>query len=165
MSRPVSPRTAAIGGRILRTRWLVRAPIRLYRARLGALLGPRMLMLEHIGRTSGARRYVVLEVFGHPDPATYLIVSGFGTKAQWFRNLQADPNARVWVGSRRPAAALAERLGDDAADAALEEYVHRHAKAWARLRPVVEDTLGRPIERGADIPIVALHLQPGSGGS
>ncbi|HTM84573.1 MAG TPA: nitroreductase family deazaflavin-dependent oxidoreductase, partial [Mycobacterium sp.] len=39
----------------------MRAPIWLYRARLGALLGSRLLMLEHRGRTSGARRYVVLE--------------------------------------------------------------------------------------------------------
>jgi deazaflavin-dependent oxidoreductase (nitroreductase family) len=159
MTTPVSPRAAALGGRILRTRWLMRAPIWLYRARLGALLGSRTLMVEHIGRTSGARRYVVLETFGHPDPATYLIVSGFGTKAQWFRNLMANPDARVWVASRRPVPAVAERLDDAAADAALEEYVRRHPKAWGRLRPVVEDTLGRPIDSGADIPIVALHLQ------
>ncbi len=160
MTTPVSPRVAAVGGRILRIRWLMRTPIWLYRARLGAILGSRMLMVEHIGRTSGARRYVVLETFGHPDEATYLIVSGFGTRSQWFRNLMANPNARVWVGSRRPVPAVAERLDDTAADAALEDYARRHTKAWAKLRPVVEDTLGRPIERGADIPIVALHLQP-----
>lgn len=159
MTTPVSPRIARLGGRILRTRWLVRAPIGLYRARLGALLGSRMLMLEHTGRTSGATRYVVLEVFGHPDPSTYLIVSGFGERAQWYRNLKADPRVRVWVGSRRPAPALAERLDDAAADAALDDYTRRYAKGWAKLRPVVEDTLGRPLERGRDIPIVALHLQ------
>jgi hypothetical protein len=39
---------------LLRTRWIVRAPVGLYRARLGFLLGPRMLMLEHTGRKSGA---------------------------------------------------------------------------------------------------------------
>lgn len=160
MTTPVSPRIAAVGGRILRTRWLMRTPIWLYRARLGAVLGSRMLMLEHTGRTSGATRYVVLEVFGHPDASTYLIVSGFGERSQWLRNLDAHPHARVWVGSRRPAPALAERLEATAADAALDDYTRRHVTAWAKLRPVVENTLGRPIERGRDIPIVALHLQP-----
>ncbi len=151
-------RLATIGGRLLRTRWLVRAPIGLYRAGLGFLLGSRMLMVEHIGRVSGARRYVVLEVFGHPEPDTYLIVSGFGTRAQWYRNLQANPSARVWVSGRRGAPAIAERLADAEADAALEAYVARHSAGWERFRPVVENTLGGPIERGADLPILALRL-------
>ncbi len=155
-----TPRLATIGGRLLRTRWLVRAPIGLYRAGLGFLLGSRMLMVEHIGRVSGARRYVALEVFGHPEPDTYLIVSGFGTTAQWYRNLRANPSARVWVRGRRGVPATAERLADAEADAALEAYVARHTASWERFRPVVENTLGGPIERGADLPILALHLGP-----
>lgn len=47
-----------LGARLLRTRAFVRAPIPLYRAGLGFLLGPRLLMLEHIGRKPGARRGV-----------------------------------------------------------------------------------------------------------
>jgi hypothetical protein len=46
-----------IGARVLANRALMRAPIWLYRARLGFLFGSRTLMLEHIGRKSGARRY------------------------------------------------------------------------------------------------------------
>ncbi len=160
MTTPVSPRVAAAGGRILRTRWLMRMPIWLYRARLGAIFGSRMLMVEHIGRTSGARRYVTLETFGHPDEATYLIVSGFGTKAQWFRNLMANPNARVWVGSRRPVPAIAERLDDAAADAALEDYTRRHAKAWAGCDRSSRTRSGGRSNAAADIPIVALHVRP-----
>ena len=34
----------------------MRAPILLYQARLGALFGHRLLMLEHIGETEAARR-------------------------------------------------------------------------------------------------------------
>ena len=41
---------------LLRVRWLVRAPVWLYRARLGILVGDRLLMLEHLGRRSGRRR-------------------------------------------------------------------------------------------------------------
>ena len=55
-----------LGARALRTRWLVRAPINLYRVGLGFLFGTRLLMLEHVGRRTGARRYVVLEVVDRP---------------------------------------------------------------------------------------------------
>ena len=37
-----------------------------------------------------------------PRPATYIVASGFGQRAQWFRNLRADPRVRVWTGSRSP---------------------------------------------------------------
>ena len=73
----------------------MRAPIWLYRAGLGFVFGSRVLMLEHIGRKSGARRYVVLEVVGHPAPEIYIVASGFGEHAQWFRNLMAHPRVRV----------------------------------------------------------------------
>jgi deazaflavin-dependent oxidoreductase (nitroreductase family) len=160
---PRPSRLAVLGGRLLRTRWLVRSPIWLYRARLGFLLGDRFCMIEHIGRTSGARRYVVVEVFGHPEPGTYLVVSGFGTGAQWYRNLAANPAARLWVGGRPPAAVTAVRLDDAEADAAFEVYVTRYARAWQKFRPVIEDTLGRPVERGADLPILALRRRTAEG--
>jgi deazaflavin-dependent oxidoreductase (nitroreductase family) len=76
----------------------MRAPIWIYRARAGALFGSRVLMLEHVGRKSGARRYAVLEVVDHPSPEVYVIASGFGRKAQWFLNIEADPRVRVYVG-------------------------------------------------------------------
>ncbi len=157
-SSPGSSRLGAAGNRILRTRWLVRAPIQLYKGRLGFLFGSRTMMVEHIGRTSGQRRYVVLEVFGHPEPDVYLVVSGFGARAQWYRNLQADPSARVWIRGRRAVPARAERLGDADADEALEVYIAKHPRAWAKLKSVIETTLAHPIERGSDLLVVALRL-------
>jgi hypothetical protein len=82
-SPPVSGAIGRTGARVLRNRRLMRAPIWLYQARLGFLFGSRMLLLEHIGRKTGARRYVVLEVVGHARPGTYVVVSGFGDRAQW----------------------------------------------------------------------------------
>jgi hypothetical protein len=82
MTPPVqSTAIGRVGARVLANRALMRAPIWLYRARLGFLFGSRTLMLEHIGRNSGARRYVVLEVVGHPTPDVYVIASGFGLRA------------------------------------------------------------------------------------
>lgn len=100
-------RLAEAGADLLRVRWFVRALIWLYRARLGAIFGGRLLMLEPRGRRFGKRHYVVLEVVEYPRPDSYVVVSGFGRKAQWYRNIEADPEVRVWLCSRCPAGAEA----------------------------------------------------------
>lgn len=150
-----------LGARLLRNRRLVRIPIWLYQARAGALMGSRMLMLEHIGRTSGQRRYAVLEVVDHPSAKTYVVASGFGTKAQWFRNICANPNVRVQIGSRPLATGIARVLDQQAADQALDTYRTRHPKQWEQFRQVVEKTLGQSIgDRDIPLPMVELRLQP-----
>jgi len=157
-TRPPS-RLAALGARILRSRPLMRAPIWIYKARAGALLGSRLLMLEHTGRKSGLRRYVVLEVVDHPAPDTYVVASGFGEKAQWFRNIKANPRVRVYTGSHPPKAATARIATQAEADRALAGYVRAHPRAWARFKPVLEHTLGSSItETDTPLPIVELRL-------
>jgi deazaflavin-dependent oxidoreductase (nitroreductase family) len=137
----------------------MRAPIWIYKARAGAMLSSRVLMLEHIGRKSGARRYVVLEVVDHPTPDTYVVASGFGEKAQWFRNVRANPRVRVYAGSRRPAAATARVLTQSEADRTLAVYVGRHPRAWRRFKDVLEETLESPItETNTPLPMVELRL-------
>jgi deazaflavin-dependent oxidoreductase (nitroreductase family) len=144
---------------VLRSRPLVRAPIWIYRARAGALFGSRILMLEHLGRRSGARRYAVLEVVDHPTADTYVIASGFGRKAQWFRNIQAEPRVRVWAGSRPPTPASARVLGQREADRTLAAYRSRHRRTWEQFRPVLEETLGVPItDTDTPLPLVELRL-------
>ncbi len=157
-TRPPS-RLAAVGARILRSRPLMRAPIWIYKARAGAVLGSRLLMLEHIGRTSGMQRYVVLEVVEHATPDSYVVASGFGEKAQWFRNIKANPRVRVYTESRAPAPATARIMTQQEADRVLGAYAGAHPQAWARLRPVLEHTLGRPIaETDTQLPLVELRL-------
>lgn len=157
-SRPPS-RLAAIGARILGSRPLMRAPIWIYKSRAGAVLGSRLLMLEHTGRTSGVRRYVVLEVVDQPTPASYVVVSGFGEKAQWFRNIKADPRVRVYTGSRAPKPATARIMIPQEADRVLSAHAQRHPQVWQRFKPVLEHTLGSPIaETNTPLPIVELRL-------
>lgn len=152
-------RLVAATTRLLRSRRLMRAPIWLYKFRLGGLLGSRLLMLEHIGRKSGVPRYVVLEVFEHAAPDSYVVASGFGDKAQWFRNMLADPRVRVYAGSRRPAPATARVLDAPDADRALAGYIQRHPGAWAQFKGVLEQTLGAEItETNTPLPLVELHI-------
>ena len=155
----LADRLVAAATRALRNRRLMRTPIVLYRARLGFLFGQRMLMLEHIGRKTGTRRYVVLEVIDRPDPATYVVVSGFGTRAQWFRNIVANHDVRIWTGGRGPARATAAILPPDRAAASLSRYIRHHPTAWKTMKPALENTLGSPIDdRGTTLPMVQLRL-------
>lgn len=151
-----------MGAAVLHVRWFVRAPIWLYRARLGAVFGSRLLMIEHIGRSSGLRRYVVLEVIDRPSPNCCVVVSGFGRRAQWLRNVEANPHVRVHLGSRAPVAAVARRLDPEATTASLGRYAHAHPRSWAKLRPLLEKTLGTPIgELGTGLPLIAIDLDQG----
>ncbi|RVW02212.1 nitroreductase family deazaflavin-dependent oxidoreductase [Rhodococcus xishaensis] len=120
-------------------RRFLRMPIALYRWHLGCLLGHRFLLLEHIGRRSGQTRRVVLELVNHDAvgrggeaPDGYVVAAGFGTKSDWFRNLEANPRAKVQVGSRR-AAVEAEFLDSDAGGDLMAHYGHVHPKFAVRL--------------------------------
>ena len=151
---------AAYAARLLRVRWFVRAPIAVYRARIGFVFGSRLLMLEHTGRKTGARRRVVLEVIGHPQRGTYVVASGFGARAQWFRNVRASPRVRIWTGRHVAVPATARLLGSDEAAAALSAYAARHPLAWAALEPVFEATLGAGANGSEPaLPLVALDTE------
>ncbi|MFR9805971.1 nitroreductase family deazaflavin-dependent oxidoreductase [Pseudonocardia sp. RS010] len=86
-------------------RWLrilLRLPRRLYAHGLGGLLGERFLQLTHTGRRSGRTYDTVLEVVHH-DRTTgeYVVVSGFGRGADWYRNVRARTPVAVTVGRHR----------------------------------------------------------------
>ncbi|KXP01024.1 nitroreductase family deazaflavin-dependent oxidoreductase [Tsukamurella pseudospumae] len=145
---------SALAARALRTRRLVRAPIWLFQHGLGRLMGPRMVMIEHVGRKSGEPRYVVLEVVDRPDVDTVVVCSGFGETAQWYRNLRAHPDCRVTVGNR-DRAARAELLDPTASDEVLERYRTAHPVAWERLRGAIEKAVQHPVD---GLPMVRLRL-------
>ncbi|WP_227998973.1 nitroreductase family deazaflavin-dependent oxidoreductase [Nocardia australiensis] len=146
-----------IGARALQTRWLVRTPIWIYRAGLGFLFGSRLLMLEHTGRHSGAQRFVVLEVVDKPQPDEYVIVSGFGTTAQWYRNIQANPQVRISTGFTRATTATATPMTDDESTTALAHYIQHHPKAWNKLRTTIEQATSRPVDT---LPMVKIRTHP-----
>ncbi|MCH9667402.1 MAG: nitroreductase family deazaflavin-dependent oxidoreductase [Actinomycetia bacterium] len=127
---------------------------------MGFVFGPRMLMLEHVGRKSGQRRYVVLEVIGHETPDSYLIASGFGESAQWFRNVMAEPHVRITTGRRKSIPAQARRISAAEADAALSTYIARHPRAWKTLRGIIAGSFdGRVDPPGIELPIVELTVE------
>lgn len=139
-----------------------RAPIALFRLGLGGLLGRRFVLLTHTGRRTGSERQVVLEVVGR-DGAGYLVASGYGRRAQWFRNIVADPRVRFQVGRHRYAGE-ARPLPPAESGRRLAEYAERHLRtAAALMRLVGQDVDGSPASYelvGSDpdrgVPLVAL---------
>lgn len=146
-------------------KWIFRVPDRLYRHRLGWLLGRRFLRLVHVGRRTGRRHATVLEVVRHdlrvPES---LVVSGFGPGADWLRNLEANGMAEVTIG-RRTFTADHRRLDVAEAIEVFADYERRNRA----IRPIVRRALswllgwrydgsGEARRRMAEqLPMIALH--------
>ena len=144
-------------------RWLLRMPILLYRLRLGWLLGSRFLLLHHIGRKSGLPRRTVVEVVDHDKARdVYAVASGWGTKADWYRNVLANPDVTIRVG-RRTLAVRAETLPPDVAAQALAQYRERYPRAARELSRVIGVNLAgasrEELEQivSESLPLVAFH--------
>lgn len=143
-------------------RLFVRAPLWLYRLRLGWLFGERLLLLNHTGRKSGRPRQAVIEVLRHDRAAdAYIVASGWGERADWYRNILSTPRVSIVVG-RRYLAALARRLPQEEAARELADYAGRHPTAFRRLSQLMvgEALAGDPAacERLARaVPVIALQ--------
>lgn len=150
----------ALAARLIRTRWLVRAPIGMFRAGLGFLFAGRLLLLEHTGRTSGQARYVVLETVSRSSATEVFVASGFGAQAQWLLNVRANAHCFVSVGWVRRAPAVAEVLDDQSAAAVLDDYAREHPRAWRELHSLMAELAGidDPV-----IPVVRLTLDTDPG--
>lgn len=140
-------------------RSILRAPIHLYRWRLGFLFGERLLMVTHRGRVTGAIHRTVVEVVEHdPEMSEYIVCSGTGPAADWYLNLVASPATEIQVRNRRwtPDQRL---LDDDEAARRFAGYERRHPKAARRLLQTMgnsyDGTDSGRLEMMAEMPMIA----------
>ena len=123
----------------------LRLPSSLYRFRLGGLLGQRFLLLTHRGRKSGLVRRTPLEVLHYyPHSRKSIVLSAWGTKADWYRNIEAGPPLEVETAGERYSPAP-RFLTTEEACAVITEYAIRNPLA-AR---VLEHAVGYPVIRSA----------------
>ncbi len=116
-------------------RALFRAPIYLYRLGLGWVFGQRILLLNHIGRVSGMQRQVILEVVEHdPTDGSFVVASGWGPAAAWYRNILHAPEVSIQVG-RRTIPATAVPLTAEQGSEIFARYAARHRAAATYLLP------------------------------
>jgi len=139
-----------------------RLPIWLYQHHLGWLMGERLLLLTHTGRKSGLPRYAVLEVVRYDQASdSYIIASGYGSEADWLRNIQHNPNVQVQCGARQ-LKTVAEQLPLVVAADELHRYAQRNPRTF---RALTKRLLGRNIDGSAeacrrlaaDVAVVALR--------
>jgi deazaflavin-dependent oxidoreductase (nitroreductase family) len=110
-------------------RFVLRLPVYLYRLRLGRLLGHRFLLLTHRGRRSGRVYRTVLEVIRYePSTREIVTVSGRGERADWYRNIGAQPALELQSGSDRYAPEQ-RFLTPDEVYREIVDYERRHP--WA----------------------------------
>lgn len=123
-------------------RCLLRVPVHLYRWKCGWLFGRRFLLLIHIGRRTGLRRYTVLEVIEYRQEGPQAVVmSAFGPDANWLRNIEATRGAEVIIGSRRFPAAH-RILEQEEAVRVLGDYERRNRLIAPLIRQVLSRLLG-----------------------
>lgn len=145
------------------TRLLFRAPVALFRARLGFFLGKRFVMIEHTGRKTGKTRRTVLEVVAVHRNAVY-VAAAWGAKAQWLKNIEANPSIVFYLGSKRYET-TAEMVSDDEALEVMGEYARAHPRALDRLAAFMlddpGDTAAEQARRVAEsVPMVRLPKTP-----
>ncbi len=83
-------------------RALLRMPPLFYRLGLARALGRRLLLLTTTGRRTGRARTCGLNYAQEGD--VIYVISGWGPRADWYRNLIVEPRVRVQIGERTWAA-------------------------------------------------------------
>jgi len=131
-----------MSGQATITPWLKVAFRLLYRHGLGWVLGQRFLRLLHVGRHTGKRYATVLEVVRHDlRRAEFVVVSGFGTRTDWLRNIETGNPVEVTVG-RRTFVADHRRLDREEAFAVMAAYERRNRMIGPVLRKALSWLLG-----------------------
>ena len=142
-------------------RLFLHAPVWVFRARLGFVFGSRIVMLEHTGRRTGKVRRTPLEVVWRAEDS-YVLCSGTGAHADWFRNIRTNPATGLWVGRQRHS--VEQRfLEDSEAATTFTKYESAHPKAAARLTALTgvahDGTHKGRMAMVARIPMVEMRLR------
>lgn len=74
-------------------KWFFKMPMYVWRMGYGFLLGRWFLILTTTGRKSGLPRHTPLQYFGGCERK--YVVSGWGEKAQWYKNMMTYPNVTI----------------------------------------------------------------------
>lgn len=145
-------------------KWMLRLPVPLFRMRLGWIFGERFVLITHRGRRSGTLHQTPVEVVEHDGPGhEYIVCSGTGPTADWYRNLVSSPAVEIQVRNRHWEPA--QRMLDNVEAARrFHTYETLHPRTAGRLLR----TMGRSYDGSdagrvammASMPMVAFSDQP-----
>jgi deazaflavin-dependent oxidoreductase (nitroreductase family) len=157
MDQPTPPGAPTRGPPGKLGRWFARLPRYLCKARLGRLLGRRFVYFEHTGRTTGLTRETVVEVIRH-DAASVDVAAAWGEKADWYRNVVADPSVRLSTGPLRLVPATASVLSEEDAASVFAAYSAAHPRSAKMLRKTLGLPLDDPATMAGAVPVERFTL-------
>lgn len=86
-------------------KFFFKVPIFMHKLGFGGwerLLGAQWMLLTTTGRKTGKRRDTLVDVMDYDQATdTYFIEAAYGSRADWFRNIQANPIFQAQVGRRK----------------------------------------------------------------
>lgn len=106
------------------SRWrkaMFKWPIHLWRLGLAPIIGHNMVLITHTGRKTGLPRRTMTEL--HLKNGRKYAPCAFGTRAQWFRNIQADPRVTIQTAAGTESV-FSTRITSDEEILALMDYTH-----------------------------------------
>ena len=86
---------------------------------IGTKYGGYILVIKHIGRKTGLTRFTPVN-YATIDGDIYC-TSGFGKSADWYRNIQSNPEVEVWLPNSRWAG-----IAEDVTDTENRTEILRH---------------------------------------
>jgi deazaflavin-dependent oxidoreductase (nitroreductase family) len=107
-------------------KFFLRFPIHLHKMGFGGwerLMGAQWMLITTVGRKSGKSRDAMVDVMDY-DAATdtYYIEAAYGSRADWYRNIQSTPRFEAQVGRRKFLATATPLANEDAGEMMVRFY-------------------------------------------
>ena len=133
-----------MGPRLIRVLTRLQSP--LFTLMRGRMQGPPTLRLWTTGRKSGRERAVLL-LYLDDGPRVIVVASygGHSEHPEWWKNLTAEPNCRIWSAARGAEEMVASELDGEEREA-----------VWSRLISMYSPYEGYQEKTTRRIPLVAL---------
>ena len=116
---------------------LFKVPVWMYQAHLGFLFFGSLIVIVHRGRKSGNRYVTGLEMIGRRDDELF-VLSLWGAKSDWYRNIEANGVDELWDGTKRTGASF-RVVASDEAFGILSKTEKAHKRLvrffWPRMYP------------------------------
>ena len=109
-------------------RFFFKVPLFMHKIGLGGwerFIGAQWMLLTTTGRKTGKRRETLVDVMDYDKATdTFFIEAAYGSHADWFKNIQANPLFEAQVG-RRKFTAQAETLNEGDTGEMLVQFFRR----------------------------------------
>ena len=115
-------------------KFFFKTPLFMHKLGLGGwerLIGVQWMFLTTIGRKTGKRRETLVDVMDYDSATdTYFIEAAYGTRADWYKNIQAHPVFEAQVGRRKFNASAKELNSQDTGETLVQFF--RKKPAYTR---------------------------------